>query len=176
MLSDLSTQIWWYWVKNPDKQRPILVTSINPLYRFVLLPKLWFSFCFSLLTVLLVSFYFSYFLLYFLPWKITKIILLLVSQLHLIFWREHHTVSLVYCVRLSAFFSKAVFCMLGAYLLHMTAQRHTYLCFLTLIYFLQALIHGLNRHYYSLAINYRKNELEQKVCMLLFFRGGGAYF
>ncbi len=27
----------------------------------------------------------------------------------------------------------------------------------------QALIHGLNRHYYSIAINYRKNELEQKV-------------
>ena len=29
--------------------------------------------------------------------------------------------------------------------------------------FLQALIHGLNRHYYSITINYRKNELEQKV-------------
>ena len=28
---------------------------------------------------------------------------------------------------------------------------------------IQALIHGLNRHYYSIAINYRKNELEQKV-------------
>lgn len=27
----------------------------------------------------------------------------------------------------------------------------------------QALIHGLGRHYYSLPINYRKNELEQKV-------------
>lgn len=27
----------------------------------------------------------------------------------------------------------------------------------------QALIHGLNRHYYSITINYRKNELEQKV-------------
>lgn len=33
-----------------------------------------------------------------------------------------------------------------------------------LMVYLQALIHGLNRHYYSLAINYRKNELEQKVC------------
>eukprot|EP00029_Vermamoeba_vermiformis_P008734 TRINITY_DN4169_c0_g1_i3.p2 TRINITY_DN4169_c0_g1~~TRINITY_DN4169_c0_g1_i3.p2 ORF type:complete len:271 (-),score=59.12 TRINITY_DN4169_c0_g1_i3:1668-2453(-) len=32
---------------------------------------------------------------------------------------------------------------------------------------LQALIHGLNRHYYSLAINYRKNELEQKMLMNL---------
>jgi len=31
----------------------------------------------------------------------------------------------------------------------------------------QALIHGLNRHYYSLAINYRKNELEQKMLMNL---------
>ena len=30
---------------------------------------------------------------------------------------------------------------------------------------IQALIHGLNRHYYSIAINYRKNELEQKVCV-----------
>lgn len=29
--------------------------------------------------------------------------------------------------------------------------------------FVQALIHGLNRHYYSITINYRKNELEQKV-------------
>ena len=29
----------------------------------------------------------------------------------------------------------------------------------------QALIHGLNRHYYSITINYRKNELEQKVCI-----------
>lgn len=28
---------------------------------------------------------------------------------------------------------------------------------------LQALIHGLNRHYYSISINYRKNELEQKM-------------
>nr|KAF6450940.1 proteasome 26S subunit, non-ATPase 14 [Molossus molossus] len=27
---------------------------------------------------------------------------------------------------------------------------------------IQALIHGLNRHYYSITINYRKNELEQK--------------
>ena len=30
-------------------------------------------------------------------------------------------------------------------------------------FFVQALIHGLGRHYYSLPINYRKNELEQKV-------------
>lgn len=29
--------------------------------------------------------------------------------------------------------------------------------------FLKALIHGLGRHYYSLPINYRKNELEYKV-------------
>ncbi len=29
----------------------------------------------------------------------------------------------------------------------------------------QALIHGLNRHYYSLAINYRKDELEQKMLL-----------
>ena len=28
---------------------------------------------------------------------------------------------------------------------------------------IQALIHGLNRHYYSIAISYRKNELEEKV-------------
>jgi len=28
---------------------------------------------------------------------------------------------------------------------------------------IQALIHGLNRHYYSIAINYKKNELEQKM-------------
>ena len=27
----------------------------------------------------------------------------------------------------------------------------------------QALIHGLNRHYYSIAINCRKNDLEQKM-------------
>merc|ERR1712076_83770 len=32
---------------------------------------------------------------------------------------------------------------------------------------IQALIHGLNRHYYSIAINYRKNELEQKMLMNL---------
>ena len=30
-----------------------------------------------------------------------------------------------------------------------------------------ALIHGLNRHYYSLAINYRKNELEQRMLLNL---------
>ncbi|KAI9145540.1 26S proteasome non-ATPase regulatory subunit [Paraphysoderma sedebokerense] len=30
---------------------------------------------------------------------------------------------------------------------------------------IQALIHGLNRHYYSMAINYRKNELEQKMLL-----------
>lgn len=33
--------------------------------------------------------------------------------------------------------------------------------------FLQALIHGLNRHYYSIAINYRKNELEEKMLLNL---------
>eukprot|EP00002_Diphylleia_rotans_P011969 TRINITY_DN234_c0_g1_i1.p1 TRINITY_DN234_c0_g1~~TRINITY_DN234_c0_g1_i1.p1 ORF type:complete len:260 (-),score=71.48 TRINITY_DN234_c0_g1_i1:257-1036(-) len=32
---------------------------------------------------------------------------------------------------------------------------------------IQALIHGLNRHYYSMAINYRKNELEQKMLLNL---------
>ncbi|KAI9088718.1 26S proteasome non-ATPase regulatory subunit 14 [Phlyctochytrium arcticum] len=32
---------------------------------------------------------------------------------------------------------------------------------------IQALIHGLNRHYYSMAINYRKNELEQQMLMNL---------
>lgn len=32
---------------------------------------------------------------------------------------------------------------------------------------IQALIHGLNRAYYSIAINYRKNELEQKMLMNL---------
>ena len=32
---------------------------------------------------------------------------------------------------------------------------------------IQALIHGLNRHYYSISINYRKNELEQKMLMNL---------
>ncbi|KAL5264929.1 hypothetical protein ACHWQZ_G005876 [Mnemiopsis leidyi] len=32
---------------------------------------------------------------------------------------------------------------------------------------IQALIHGLNRHYYSIAINCRKNELEQKMLLNL---------
>eukprot|EP01092_Planopodium_desertum_P009029 TRINITY_DN3846_c0_g1_i3.p1 TRINITY_DN3846_c0_g1~~TRINITY_DN3846_c0_g1_i3.p1 ORF type:complete len:272 (+),score=36.41 TRINITY_DN3846_c0_g1_i3:37-816(+) len=32
---------------------------------------------------------------------------------------------------------------------------------------IQALIHGLNRSYYSIAINYRKNELEQKMLLNL---------
>lgn len=32
---------------------------------------------------------------------------------------------------------------------------------------IQALIHGLNRHYYSIAINHRKNELEQKMLLNL---------
>lgn len=32
---------------------------------------------------------------------------------------------------------------------------------------IQALIHGLNRHYYSISINYRKNDLEQKMLMNL---------
>ncbi|CAG0910975.1 unnamed protein product, partial [Cyprideis torosa] len=32
---------------------------------------------------------------------------------------------------------------------------------------IQALIHGLNRHYYSIAINYRKNELEQQMLLNL---------
>lgn len=31
----------------------------------------------------------------------------------------------------------------------------------------QAIIHGLNRHYYSIAINYRKNELEEKMLLNL---------
>lgn len=33
---------------------------------------------------------------------------------------------------------------------------------------IQALIHGLNRHYYSIPINYRTHELEQKVYYLPF--------
>ena len=36
---------------------------------------------------------------------------------------------------------------------------------------LQALIHGLNRHYYSIAISYRKNELEEKMLMNLHKKG-----
>ncbi|GAB2267376.1 multicatalytic endopeptidase [Dionaea muscipula] len=32
---------------------------------------------------------------------------------------------------------------------------------------IQALIHGLNRHYYSIAINYRKKELEEKMLLNL---------
>ena len=35
------------------------------------------------------------------------------------------------------------------------------------IIFVQALIHGLNRHYYSIAINYQKNELEEKMLLNL---------
>jgi len=31
----------------------------------------------------------------------------------------------------------------------------------------QALVHGLNRHYYSMAINYRQNDLEQKMLLNL---------
>mmetsp|Transcript_8905 Transcript_8905/g.7871 ORF Transcript_8905/g.7871 Transcript_8905/m.7871 type:complete len:142 (-) Transcript_8905:68-493(-) len=33
---------------------------------------------------------------------------------------------------------------------------------------LQALYHGLNKHYYSININYRKNELEQKMLLNLY--------
>lgn len=36
---------------------------------------------------------------------------------------------------------------------------------------IQALIHGLNRHYYSIAITYRKNELEEKMLMNLNKKG-----
>jgi 26S proteasome regulatory subunit N11 len=32
---------------------------------------------------------------------------------------------------------------------------------------IQALIHGLNRHYYSIGINYRKNELEELMLLNL---------
>ncbi|XP_047154688.1 26S proteasome non-ATPase regulatory subunit 14 homolog [Vigna umbellata] len=32
---------------------------------------------------------------------------------------------------------------------------------------IRALLHGLNRHYYSIAINYRKNELEEKMLLNL---------
>jgi 26S proteasome regulatory subunit N11 len=32
---------------------------------------------------------------------------------------------------------------------------------------IQALIHGLNRHYYSIGINYRKNELEEGMLLNL---------
>jgi 26S proteasome regulatory subunit N11 len=36
---------------------------------------------------------------------------------------------------------------------------------------IQALIHGLNRHYYSLLINYRKNELEERMLLNLSKQG-----
>ena len=36
---------------------------------------------------------------------------------------------------------------------------------------IQALIHGLNRHYYSIVIDYRKNELEEQMLMNLHKRG-----
>ena len=38
----------------------------------------------------------------------------------------------------------------------------------------QALIHGLNRHYYSLLINYRKNELEERMLLNLSKKGWAA--
>lgn len=38
---------------------------------------------------------------------------------------------------------------------------------ISLIVLLQALIHGLNRHYYSIAINFRKTELEQSMLLNL---------
>lgn len=34
-------------------------------------------------------------------------------------------------------------------------------------FFGQALIHGLNRHYYSMVLDYRKNELEEQMLMNL---------
>ncbi|KAJ7947196.1 26S proteasome non-ATPase regulatory subunit 14-like [Quillaja saponaria] len=37
---------------------------------------------------------------------------------------------------------------------------------------IQALIHGLNRHYYSIAINYRKNELKEKMLLNLHKKNG----
>jgi 26S proteasome regulatory subunit N11 len=40
---------------------------------------------------------------------------------------------------------------------------------------IQALIHGLNRHYYSISINYRKNELEQKVFFIFYFELGKMF-
>lgn len=46
-------------------------------------------------------------------------------------------------------------------------------CSINYLYLIQtslcckALIHGLNRHYYSIAINYRKNELEEKMLLNL---------
>merc|ERR1719261_1233566 len=39
---------------------------------------------------------------------------------------------------------------------------------------IQALIHGLNRHYYSMAIDYRKNELEEQMLMNLHKRNWTA--
>eukprot|EP01116_Phalansterium_solitarium_P016440 TRINITY_DN3823_c0_g1_i1.p1 TRINITY_DN3823_c0_g1~~TRINITY_DN3823_c0_g1_i1.p1 ORF type:complete len:311 (-),score=89.48 TRINITY_DN3823_c0_g1_i1:261-1193(-) len=36
---------------------------------------------------------------------------------------------------------------------------------------IQAVIHGLNRHYYSIAINYRKNKLEQRMLLNLHKKG-----
>jgi len=37
---------------------------------------------------------------------------------------------------------------------------------------IQAIVHGLNRHYYSLAINYRKNDLEQMMLLNLHKKNG----
>mmetsp|Transcript_15328 Transcript_15328/g.41456 ORF Transcript_15328/g.41456 Transcript_15328/m.41456 type:complete len:310 (+) Transcript_15328:126-1055(+) len=39
---------------------------------------------------------------------------------------------------------------------------------------IQALIHGLNRHYYSIAINFRKNELEEQMLLNLSKRAWAA--
>lgn len=39
---------------------------------------------------------------------------------------------------------------------------------------LQALIHGLNRHYYSMLINYRKQELEERMLLNLSKKGWAA--
>lgn len=39
---------------------------------------------------------------------------------------------------------------------------------------IQALIHGLNRNYYSIAISYRKNELEERMLMNLHKKGWSA--
>lgn len=49
---------------------------------------------------------------------------------------------------------------------------HFYSIIINLLRFVQALIHGLNRHYYSIPIAYRTHDLEQKVSFVFSFSVG----
>ena len=141
MPSDWSTPTWWCWVKNQDRQHQCLAISSNPAFKL--------------------SYTVSTGIYFYLKIKILFIFCLCLKLP--CFWLSDWTVSI-------KIWSKND-CLLKTYQLSqlvtikLQSNVMTDLILASSCPLLKSIF--LFRHYYSIAINYRKNELEQRMLMNL---------